>query len=239
MSRGAANPLLVTKGLRAFYGDFQALFGVDLTVNVGETIALIGANGAGKSTFLRAITGLLRTEPESVLFDGEPIGGRLPAEIVRLGVAMMPEGRRIFPSLTVEENLAIGAWTKPRQVKAAIERAYSLFPALKVRREAPGVALSGGEQQMVAIARALASEPRLLLCDEISLGLAPIAITRLYSALPAIKSTGASLIVVEQDVSRALAVADWAYCFQEGRVVLSGRANELTKEQIHEAYFGH
>ena len=239
MSRAAAKPLLVTKGLRAFYGDFQALFGVDLTVNVGETIALIGANGAGKSTFLRTITGLLRAEPQSVLLDGEPIGGRSPAEIVRLGVAMSPEGRRMFPSLTVEENLAIGAWTKPRRARAAIERAYALFPTLKARRDARGAALSGGEQQMVAIARALASEPRLLLFDEISLGLAPIAIGQLYSALPAIKSSGASLIVVEQDVSRALAVADWVYCFQEGRVALSGPANELSKEQIHEAYFGH
>jgi branched-chain amino acid transport system ATP-binding protein len=239
VSRADAKPLLVTKGLRAFYGDFQALFDVDVTVNVGETIALIGANGAGKSTFLRTITGLLRAEPQSVLLDGEPIGGRSPAEIVRLGVAMTPEGRRMFPSLTVEENLAIGAWIKPRRAKAAIERAYALFPTLKARRDAQGAALSGGEQQMVAIARALASEPRLLLFDEISLGLAPIAIGQLYSALPAIKSSGASLIVVEQDVSRALAVADWAYCFQEGRVALSGPANELTKEQIHEAYFGH
>jgi branched-chain amino acid transport system ATP-binding protein len=238
MSR-AQNPLLAVSGLRAFYGDFQALFGVDVAVDAGDTIALIGANGAGKSTFLRAITGLLRAEPKSVLLDGMPIGGRSPAEIVRLGVAMTPEGRRIFPSLTVEENLALGAWTKPRRVKAAIERAYALFPALKSRRSNPGAALSGGEQQMVAIARALASEPRLLLCDEISLGLAPIVINELYAALPAIKALGASLIIVEQDVSRALAVADWVYCFQEGRVALSGRAAELTKEQIHEAYFGH
>jgi branched-chain amino acid transport system ATP-binding protein len=210
-----------------------------VTVNVGETIALIGANGAGKSTFLRAVTGLLRAEPQSIFFDGEPIGGRAPAEITRLGIAMTPEGRRIFPSLTVDENLAIGAWTKPRRVKAAIERAYALFPTLASRRNARGASLSGGEQQMVAIARALASEPRLLLCDEISLGLAPIAINQLYSALPTIKSSGASLIVVEQDVSRALAVADWVYCFQEGRIALTGRAKDLTKEQIHEAYFGH
>ena len=235
----APTPLLATNGLRASYGDFQALFGVDLIVETGETVALIGANGAGKSTFLRTIVGLLRAEPQSILLDGEPIGGRSAAEIVRLGVAMTPEGRRIFPSLTVEENLAIGAWTKPRRVKAAIERAYALFPALKARRNNPGAALSGGEQQMVAIARALACEPRLLLCDEISLGLAPIAINELYSALPAIKATGASLIIVEQDVTRALAIADRAYCFQEGRVALSGRAKELTQEQIDEAYFGH
>jgi branched-chain amino acid transport system ATP-binding protein len=152
---------------------------------------------------------------------------------------MTPEGRRIFPSLTVEENLAIGAWTKPRRVSAAIERAYTLFPALKRRRNNPGAALSGGEQQMVAIGRALASEPRLLLCDEISLGLAPIVINELYAALPAIKAMGASLVVVEQDVSRALAIADRAYCLQEGRIALSGRAKDLTEDQIHEAYFGH
>lgn len=237
--RSGADPLLVASDLKAFYGDFQALFGVDVTVNAGETIALIGSNGAGKSTFLRAVAGLLHAEPQSLLFDGEPIGGRSPADIVRLGVAMTPEGRRIFPSLTVEENLAIGAWTKPRRVSAAIERAYTLFPALKARRDNPGAALSGGEQQMVAIGRALASEPRLLLCDEISLGLAPIVINELYSALPAIKATGASLVIVEQDVSRALAIADRAYCLQEGRIALSGRATELTKDQIHEAYFGH
>jgi branched-chain amino acid transport system ATP-binding protein len=234
-----APPLLVTRGLQAFYGDFQALFGIDVTVGSGETVAIIGANGAGKSTFLRAITGLLKAEPEAILFDGEAIGGRAPPDIVRLGVAMTPEGRRIFPSLTVEENLAIGAWTKPRAVKDALERAYALFPMLRERRNAPGAVLSGGQQQMVAIARALASQPRLLLFDEISLGLAPVVINEVYAALPAIKATGASLVIVEQDISRALAVADRVYCFQEGRVALSGRPSGLTLEQIHEAYFGH
>jgi branched-chain amino acid transport system ATP-binding protein len=234
-----APPLLATKSLCAFYGDFQALFGVDVTVAAGETVAIIGANGAGKTTLLRTIAGLLKAEPAAVLLNGEPIGGRAPPDIVRLGVAMTPEGRRIFPSLSVEENLAIGAWTRPRDLGEALERAYTLFPMLRARRNSPGTVLSGGQQQMLAIARALASKPRLMLCDEISLGLAPIVINEVYAALPAIKATGASLIIVEQDVSRALAVADWVYCLQEGRVTLSGRPAEVTREQIHEAYFGH
>jgi branched-chain amino acid transport system ATP-binding protein len=233
------SPLLAVAGLTAFYGDFQALFGVDLTVKAGETVAIIGANGAGKSTFLRAIAGLLKAAPTAILFDGQPIGGRGAPDIVRLGIVMTPEGRRIFPSLNVEENLAIGAWTTPKLVKGAIERAYALFPALAERRKSPGGALSGGEQQMLAIARAMASNPRLLLCDEISLGLAPIVINEVYAALPAIKATGASLIIVEQDVGRALTVADRLYCFQEGRVSLTGRAADLTRDEIHEAYFGH
>jgi branched-chain amino acid transport system ATP-binding protein len=236
---GVASPLLETRRLEAFYGDFQALFGIDLTVAVGETVAIIGANGAGKSTFLRAIVGLLKVASTAVLLDGAPIGGLSTPEIVRLGVAMTPEGRRIFPSLTVEENLAIGAWAKRSQLKDALERAYALFPVLRDRRKSPGTALSGGQQQMVAIARALASSPRLLLCDEISLGLAPIVIEQVYAALPAVKASGASLVIVEQDVRRALAVADRVYCFQEGRVTLTGRALELTDAQIHEAYFGH
>jgi branched-chain amino acid transport system ATP-binding protein len=235
----SATPLLATRALRAFYGDFQALFGIDVEVGAGETIAIIGANGAGKSTFLRTIVGLIRTEPDAILLDGAPIGGRPPSDIVRLGVAMTPEGRRIFPSLTVEENLAIGAWTRPHEIKDALARAYQLFPMLRERRHSPGIVLSGGQQQMVAIARALASKPRLLLCDEISLGLAPIVINEVYAALPAIKATGASIVIVEQDISRALAVADRVYCFQEGRVALSGRPDALTREQIHEAYFGH
>jgi branched-chain amino acid transport system ATP-binding protein len=234
----ALTPLLATHGLEAFYGDFQALFGVDIVVERGETIAVIGANGAGKTTLLRTIAGLLKCSPEAVRFAGAPIGGLPPAEIVRRGVAMTPEGRRIFPSLTVEENLAIGAWTRPREARGAVERAYALFPMLRERRNVSGALLSGGQQQMVAIARALASNPRLLLCDELSLGLAPIIINEVYAALPAIKATGASLVIVEQDVGRALAVADRISCLQEGRVTLTGRPADLSREAIHEAYFG-
>jgi branched-chain amino acid transport system ATP-binding protein len=188
---------------------------------------------------LRAIVGLLKAAPNAVLLDGAPIGGLPAADIVRRGVAMTPEGRRIFPSLTVEENLAIGAWTNPGRLKEALERAYALFPTLREKRKNSGAALSGGQQQMVAIGRALASNPRLLLFDEISLGLAPIVIDQVYAALPAIKASGASVVIVEQDVGRALAVADRVYCFQEGRVTLTGRPADLTLDRIQEAYFGH
>jgi branched-chain amino acid transport system ATP-binding protein len=234
----SAPALLATHRLEAFYGDFQALFGVDISIGSGETVAVIGANGAGKTTLLRTIAGLIKSAPEAVRLEGAPIGGLSPAEIVRRGVAMTPEGRRIFPSLTVEENLAIGAWTRPRETKSAVECAYALFPMLRERRKVSGALLSGGQQQMVAIARALASHPRLLLCDELSLGLAPIVINEVYAALPAIKATGASLVIVEQDVARALAVADRIYCLQEGRVTLTGKPGDLTRDAIHEAYFG-
>lgn len=230
--------LLETHRLTAFYGDFQALYGIDLELNAGETLAIIGANGAGKSTFLKTITGLLPAEPGSVILDGRPIAGLPPAEIVRLGISLVPEGRRLFPSLSVEENLRIGAYGRRQAGYWSLERIYDLFPALVARREAPSQALSGGEQQMAAIGRALMSNPRVLLCDEISLGLAPVVIRRIYAALPQIKAQGASVILVEQDIVQALQVADRVYCFQEGRMSLTGRPDELDRERIHTAYFG-
>ena len=229
--------LVETTKLSAFYGDFQALFGVDFHAEAGKATAIIGANSAGKSTFMRALAGFQSPAPETIRFDGEPIGGLKPSRVVAKGIALVPEGRRLFPSLTVEENLKIGAYSG-RSGAWTLRRVYELFPVLGERRSSPGTALSGGQQQMVAIARALASSPRLLLCDEISLGLAPIVIDQVYAALPAVKSGGASLVIVEQDVGRALAVADRIYCFQEGRVTLVGRAAQLTRDQIHEAYFG-
>jgi branched-chain amino acid transport system ATP-binding protein len=230
--------LLETRGLEARYGDFRALFGVDVTLGAGETIAIIGANGAGKTTFLRAITGVLRSAPDQVLLEGAPIGGLAPDAILKRGVAMVPEGRRLFPSLTVEENLLMGRYARKEAGPWTLERVYDLFPVLRERRAKPGTALSGGQQQMVAIGRALMANPRVLLCDEISLGLAPVVIRDIYAALPRIKASGASVIVVEQDIGQALKVSDRVYCFMEGRVTLSGRPAELSREAIHDAYFG-
>jgi branched-chain amino acid transport system ATP-binding protein len=230
--------LLEVHRLAAFYGDFQALYGIDLELAEGETIAIIGANGAGKSTFLKTIAGLLGAPAERVLLDGVPIGGLPAARIVRRGISLVPEGRRLFPSLSVEENLLIGAYGRREAGYWSLDRLYHLFPSLARRREAPSQTLSGGEQQMAAIARALMANPRVLLCDEISLGLAPIIVRDIYAALPTIRTNGASVILVEQDIVQALAVADRVYCFQEGRVALTGRPSELTPETIHAAYFG-
>ncbi len=230
--------LLATSGLTAFYGDFQALFGVDITLQQGETVAIIGANGAGKTTLLRSISGVIRNNPESVTFDGAHIGHFDADNIMALGVVMVPEGRRLFPSLSVEENLQIGSYGRDIDGYWTLETVYELFPALKERRMNPGTALSGGQQQMVAIGRALMSNPRALLCDEISLGLAPVVIRDIYAALPRIKESGASVIVVEQDISQALKVSDRVYCMLEGRVTLTGKPSEISRERIHAAYFG-
>ena len=230
--------LLQTHALKAFYGDFQALFGIDTALDAGETIAIIGANGAGKSTYLKSIAGLLRAEPDSVMFDGRAIGGLAPAEIMKFGIALVPEGRRLFPSLTVTENLLIGNYGRKVGGPWSIDSIFALFPALSEHRNRPGTMLSGGQQQMVAIGRALMSNPHVLLCDEISLGLAPIIIRDLYQSLPRIKAGGTSIILVEQDIVQAMKVADRVYCFQEGRLSLAGKPAELSREQIHVAYFG-
>ena len=229
--------LVSTHGLTAFYGDFQALFGIDFAVAEGETVAVIGSNGAGKSTFLRTLTGLIASPAAAIRFEGKEIGALPAHRIVEVGLAMVPEGRKLFPSLSVEENLAIGGYSR-RKGPWTLERIFALFPILKERRRHPGTALSGGQQQMVAIGRALMSNPKLLLCDEISLGLAPVVIRDIYAALPGIKAEGTSVVVVEQDVGQAMQVSDRLYCSQEGRVSLEGVPSELSRERISAAYFG-
>jgi branched-chain amino acid transport system ATP-binding protein len=229
--------LLAVHGLSAFYGDFQALFDVSLEVAEGETVAVIGANGAGKTTFLRTLAGALPAARGSVQFGGESVGGRPPHALVDLGIVLVPEGRRIFPSLSVRENLEVGAFRR-RSGPWTLERVYRLFPILDERRDQPGTNLSGGEQQMLAIGRGLMANPRLLLVDEISLGLAPVVVKHLYEVLLGIAREGTTLLVVEQDVSQVLAVAQRVYCFRKGAVSLAGTPARLGRAEISAAYFG-
>jgi branched-chain amino acid transport system ATP-binding protein len=230
-------PLLDVRALDAFYGDFQALFGVSLRVEPGEVVAVIGANGAGKSTLLNCIAGAIRSSRDAIRFDGEAIGDQPAHAVVGRGIALVPEGRRLFASLSVEENLLIGGQVG-RHGPWNLARIYDLFPVLAERRHVPSTSLSGGQQQMVAIGRALMSNPKLLLCDEISLGLAPIVVREVYARLSAIVAEGSSLIIVEQDIVQALKAAGRVYCLQEGRVALTGPASALTREAISAAYFG-
>jgi len=230
-------PLLATRKLDSFYGDFQALFGVDLAVDAGEIVALVGANGAGKSTLLKTICGLLPALRDAVVFDGEGIGGLLAGQIVRRGIALVPEGRRLFASLSVEDNLRMGAYAG-RKGEWNLAAIYRLFPALRERRGLSATALSGGEQQMVAIGRALMSNPRLLLCDELSLGLAPVLVKEMYRGLGEICKDGMTALIVEQDVGIARSVSRRLLCMQEGRITLEGSSVELTAAQVSRAYFG-
>ena len=229
--------LLEVRALDARYGDFQALFGLSMSVSEGQVVAVIGANGAGKSTLLKSIAGAMTSRREAIMFDGAPIGDLPAAQRVARGIALVPEGRRLFPSLSVEENLLIGGQLG-RPGPWSLPRIYELFPALAERRAMSSTSLSGGQQQMAAIGRALMSNPRLLLCDEISLGLAPIVVRDIYSRLPALVDEGLSLVIVEQDIVQALAAASQIYCLQEGRVALAGAAGTLTREAISAAYFG-
>jgi branched-chain amino acid transport system ATP-binding protein len=229
--------LLQTQNLSAFYGDFQALFDINVTVEQGETVAIIGANGAGKTTFLRAVAGALDTAPDMVLYEGRPIGHHTAHDIVRLGIAMAPEGRRLFPSLSVEENLLLGGYSK-RPGPWNLKRVYELFPRLHELRRLPATDLSGGQQQMTTVGRALMSNPQLLLCDELSLGLAPVVIRDIYDCLGKIAAEGTTVVLVEQDINRALDASARFYCFQEGRLALTAPTKGFDRAAISAAYFG-
>ena len=233
-------PLLSTHGLIARYGDFQALYGIDITVAAGEVVALIGANGAGKSTLLKSVMGLNRVAPDMVRLDGQPMGGSEPYRMVQAGVAIVPEGRRLFSGMSVEDNLrvAIDHAAPTREGGWTLDRVFTLFPILKEKRAVPVESLSGGQQQMVAIGRALLNQPRILLCDEISLGLAPKVVKEIYAALPSISANGTAIVVVEQDVGLAQSASNRLYCMLEGRVTLSGISSQITRDAIGAAYFG-
>ena len=230
--------LLEVTGLDAGYGDFQALFGIDVQVASGETLAMIGANGAGKTTFLRVLAGQVPAWAGSISFDGTDIASVKAHRRVGLGIALVPEGRKLFSSLTVRENLLIGAHPG-RDGIWNLDTVLDVFELIRPLLERPSGVLSGGEQQAVAIGRALMSNPRLILLDEVSLGLAPVVVKSLYAALPALSDGGATVLLVEQDIGQALEVADRLVCLLEGRVSLEGRPADIARSDITAAYFGH
>ncbi len=232
-----ADRTLEIENLSVFYGSAQAVDGFSMSLDRGEMLALIGANGAGKSTLFKAICGLVPARSGDILLGGERINSFSPNRIVGMGLAMVPEGRRLFRSLSVEENLTIGGHVG-RRGPWSLQKVYDVFPALKERRRHPATALSGGQQQMVAIGRALMSNPDVLLLDELSLGLAPIVIKGIYDLLPRILGEGLSTILVEQDVARAMSVSDKLICMLEGSITLEGRSRAFSREQISAAYFG-
>jgi branched-chain amino acid transport system ATP-binding protein len=233
----APGPLVEVRGLNVHHGQLQALRDVSLQVPAGAVHAMIGANGAGKSTLLRTIAGLHHPSSGSIYLDGEDVSRMRPDRRVAAGIALVPEGRRLFPSLTLEENLLVGA-TSGRPGPWNRARIYELFDWMQARREQRAVQLSGGEQQAVAIGRALMANPRVLLLDELSLGLAPVVVRRIYALLPQLAATGVTILLVEQDVSQALAVAAHVHCLLEGRITLAGPPSALTPAQIESAYFG-
>jgi branched-chain amino acid transport system ATP-binding protein len=232
--------LLEIKDLYVFYGEFQALTGVELNVEKGQIVSLLGANSAGKSTLLKTITGILTPNSGSIYFDGQQIGGLGTHDIIDLGIALVPEGRKIFSNLTVRENLLVGSYTpRARKIrKESFANVLEIFPALKGRLHQRGTNLSGGEQQMLSIGRALMSRPHFIFFDEISLGLSPLVVKELYKTVRRINQEGTTVVLVEQDVKRSLKVADYAYILQEGKVTLKGNPRFLTEEMVQKAYFG-
>lgn len=229
--------ILSVSKLSAHYGDFQALYNVEINLFEGEVLAVIGANGAGKTTLLRSISGLIENGKEQILYRGNAIGDTRADLVAHMGISMVPEGRQLFPSLSVEENLLIGGRIK-RDGPWNLQKVFELFPVLEERKDQASTSLSGGQQQMVAIGRALMANPDIILFDEISLGLAPIIIKSIYEALPKIVGDGMTAVIVEQDITKALSVSSRVYCLQEGRVSLEGKSDTVSRKEISHAYFG-
>jgi len=235
-----SNLALKVSDLEVHYGDFQALWGVSLSVEEGKVVSVIGSNGSGKSTLLNTVSGLMKPTKGSIEFQGNRIDGMSPHDTVAGGISLVPEGRRVFPRLTVYENLLMGGYT-PRcraHRESGLQRLYDLFPVLQARHRQMADTLSGGEQQMLAIGRALMSEPTLILCDEISLGLAPLIIKNIYKQLELINGEGMTIVIVEQDIKRSLKAAGYAYVMLEGKTVLEGNPSTLSEEEVKKAYFG-
>ncbi len=233
--------MLRVENLNVYYGAIHALQGVSFNVEKGEIVTLIGANGAGKSTILRTLSGILRPREGSISFNGEEITTVAAERIVKMGMSHVPEGRRIFAPLTVKENIMMGAYTRtdPAEIQATLERSYRSFPRLKEREGQYGGTLSGGEQQMLAMARALMSKPSLLLLDEPSMGLSPILVEEIFKIIVEINQAGTSILLVEQNAQMALAIAHRAYVLETGRIVLSGTAREIAdNSQVKAAYLG-
>jgi branched-chain amino acid transport system ATP-binding protein len=237
----APEPLLALKDLHVAYGGIRAVKGIDIEVAPGELVCLIGANGAGKTTTLKAITGMVHAASGSIRYDGEEIAGKRVHEVARLGLALVPEGRGVFPQLTVEENLAMGAFARAdrKAIAADIEKVFVMFPRLKERRLQTAGTLSGGEQQMLAIGRALMSRPKLLLLDEPSMGLAPIMVERIFEVIRAIAAEGVTMLLVEQNARLALEASHRGYVLESGLVTLSGEGKSLLENpRVREAYLG-
>jgi branched-chain amino acid transport system ATP-binding protein len=240
MSTNGGTPVLEVEDIHTFYGNIEALKGISLTVNAGEIVTLIGANGAGKSTTLRSISGLNRPRTGTIKFMGHEIQEMAPSQVAELGIAQSPEARRIFPRMTVLENLEMGAFTRnDGQIHADVERVYELFPRLKEREKQKGGTMSGGEQQMLAIGRALMANPKLLLLDEPSLGLAPVIVDKIYEIVREINARGVTILLVEQNANYALDVSQRGYVLETGKVVLSNDSDSLrTDPEVQKAYLG-
>jgi branched-chain amino acid transport system ATP-binding protein len=234
---GSSVAILDVTRLEVFYRDFQALHGIDLSVDAGEIVSVVGANGAGKSTLLKSIAGLLKPRAGEIRFKDAAVTGQPAADLVARGISLVPEGRRLFPSLSVLENLLVGGQVK-RRGPWTLKRVFDLFPILEERQSQSSRSLSGGQQQMAAIGRALMSNPDLLLFDELSLGLAPIIVRDIFKQLPSIVSEGAAIVIVEQDVTQAKAATNRMLCIRQGRTALSGKSAELDLACIRAAYFG-